>query len=142
MNEMRHGKDAYMVKYMQDGLDEVAAWELYASGKNDEALKMLRAVADRQDKIGKGEADLPVREGLASVLMELGRPQEALAEYEAALKTDPNRFAGLYGAAQAAMKLGQRDKSSEYMAQLLKNCEKSGSSRPELVEARTVLAAR
>lgn len=142
MDEMRHGRDAYLVKYMQDGLDEVAAWDLYAAGKNDEALKMMRAVADRQDKIGKGEADLPVREGLASMLMELGRPQDALTEYEAALKTDPNRFAGLYGAAQAAMKLGQNAKSAEYMAQLLKNCGPANSSRPELAEARTIVAQR
>ncbi len=142
MDEMRKGKDAYLVEYLADEHEQVQAWAAYATGNHEEGLKLMRSAADRQDKVGKGEADLPARESLASMLMEQNRPQEALTEYEAALQTDPNRFAGLYGAAQAAMKLGQHTKSSEYMAQLLKNCGESNSTRPELAEAKTVVASR
>ncbi len=142
LTEIRKGKDAYIAKFLVDEEDEVRAWEAYSAGKNDDALKMMREVADRQDKIGKGEAALPAREFLASMLMELGRTQEALVEYQAALKSDPNRFAGLYGAAHAAAKLGQSQQSADYMAQLLKNCAESHSTRPELAEAKMVVAAR
>ena len=48
------------------------------------------------------ETELPAREMLADMLLDLQRPQEALTEYEISLRTDPNRFNGLYGAAQAA----------------------------------------
>jgi len=54
----------------------------------------------RSGQSGKGETELPAREMLADMLLDLQRPQEALAEYEISLRTDPNRFNGLYGAAQ------------------------------------------
>jgi len=76
------------------------------------------------------------------MLLEAGRPQEALAQYEIALQTDPNRFNGLFGAAQAATQLRQKGKAAAYIAQLLKNCDGIRSDRPELTEARTLVAAR
>jgi predicted negative regulator of RcsB-dependent stress response len=39
--------------------------------------------------------ELPAREMLGDMLVELGRTREALQEYEKSLKTDPNRFNGL-----------------------------------------------
>jgi predicted Zn-dependent protease len=102
----------------------------------------LRSVADTEDKIGKGETDLPVREMLADMLMDMQKPQEALVEYEISLRTDPNRFNGLYGAAQAAEMTHQKDKATAYYAQLLKNCNGTMSDRPELAQAKTLLAAK
>ena len=95
-------------------------------------------VADRQDAEGKGEVELPAREMLADMLLEMGRPQQALVEYEKSLKTDPNRFNGLYGAAQAAESAHDSEKAKLYYAQLLKNCE--SGERPELTRAKTLLA--
>ena len=102
----------------------------------------MRAVADDQDKVGKGESELPAREMLGDMLLELNRPQEALAEFEISLKTDPNRFNGLYGAARAAEMSQQRQKAAVFYAQLVKNCAGSNSDRPELERARTQMAAR
>jgi tetratricopeptide (TPR) repeat protein len=133
---------AYQAKYMVNNHDEAQAWLAFAQGKNDEALRLLRAVADKQDKVGKGETETPAREMLADMLLEMNRPQEALAEYEIALKTDPNRFNGLYGAAQAAEKAQQKQKAAGYYAQLVKNCEGSDSDRPELARAKTLVAAK
>ena len=45
---------------------------------------------------------LPARELLGDMLLEIGRPAEALAAYEASLREAPNRFNSLYGAARAA----------------------------------------
>jgi tetratricopeptide (TPR) repeat protein len=105
-------------------------------------LRILREVADNEDRVGKGETESPAREMLADILLESNRPKEALAEYEVALKTDPNRFNELNGAAQAAEKLDQKEKAAQYYAQLLKNCQGIDSDRPELAKAKTLVAAK
>jgi tetratricopeptide (TPR) repeat protein len=91
-------------------------------------------VSNRQNQVGKGEMR-------ADINKDLERPTEALIQYEIALKTDPNRFNGLYGAAQAATQAQQKDKAATYYAQLLKNCAGVHSDRAELVQAKTLLAA-
>jgi len=65
---------------------------------HDAGLALLRPLADRQDQIGKREVELPAREMLADILLEMNRPQDALAEYAKSLQSDPNRFDGLDGA--------------------------------------------
>jgi hypothetical protein len=131
--------------YTLDGADfprgEVHAWLAFAESKNDDALRQMREVADLQDKMGKREVDIPAREMLADMLLTLHRPTEALAEYESALKTDPNRFNGLAGAARAAEIAQQAEKANTYYAQLLKNCnDGKNSDRPELGRAKTILS--
>ncbi|MGZ4855183.1 MAG: hypothetical protein ACXVKH_08110 [Candidatus Angelobacter sp.] len=133
---------SHEAKYMANNHDEAQAWLAFSQGNNDEALRVLRAVADKQDKVGKGETETPAREMLADMLLEMNRPQDALAEYEVALKTDPNRFNGLYGAAHAAEITQQKEKASGYYAQLIRNCQGSNSDRVELAKAKTLVAAR
>jgi tetratricopeptide (TPR) repeat protein len=138
----RKGDKPYFADYMKDSSDVVHAWAYYASGQTAEAVRLLRSVADTQDKLGKGETALPVREMLADMLLEMQQPQEALVEYETSLRTDPNRFNSLYGAAQASEKTQQKEKAARYYAQLLKNCDGVRSDRLELAEAKTLLAAK
>jgi tetratricopeptide (TPR) repeat protein len=138
----RKGDKPYLAESLKDTHDVMQAWAEYASGKTAEAVARLRSVADMEDKIGKGETDLPVREMLADMLLDMQKPQEALIEYEISLRTDPNRFNGLYGAAQAAELTQQKEKAAAYYAQLLKNCDGIRSDRPELVQAKTLLAAK
>jgi tetratricopeptide (TPR) repeat protein len=138
----RKGDKPYLAKSLEATHDVMHAWADYASGKTSEAVARLRSVADTEDKAGKGETDLPVREMLADMLLEMHKPQEALVEYETSLRTDPNRFNGLYGAAQAAEMTQQKEKAAAYYAQLLKNCNGTMSDRPELAQAKTLLAAK
>jgi tetratricopeptide (TPR) repeat protein len=137
----RKGPRSYIVDGLKNEHQLVQAWAAYAAGNSDDAVRLLRAVADDQDKVGKAETELPAREMLADMLLDLQRPQEALTEYEISLRTDPNRFNGLYGAAQAAMQVQQKEKASNYYTQLLKNCEGIRSDRPELAQAKTLLAS-
>jgi len=137
----RKGPRPYIVEGLKDEHQLVQAWAAYAAGNSQDAVRLLRAVADDQDKVGKAETELPAREMLADMLLALQRPQEALTEYEISLRTDPNRFNGLYGAAQAATQLQQKEKAGAYYAQLLKNCEGIRSDRPELAQAKTLLAS-
>jgi hypothetical protein len=134
-------KYAYVLQGPRVWQHEVHAWLAFAEKKNDDALQQMRQIADTQDKVGKQEVDIPAREMLADMLLELNRPQEALAEYEKSMKTDPNRFNGLAGAAHAAELANQPSKANTYYAQLLKNCDDGkNSDRPELSRAKMVLA--
>src|SRR6266481_162774 len=138
----RKGDKPYLADSLKDTHDVMQAWAYYASGKTAEAVTLLRSVADTEDKVGKGETALPVREMLADMLLDMQKPREALVEYETSLRTDPNRFNGLYGAAQAAELTQQKEKAAAYYAQLLKNCDGIRSDRPELAQAKTLLAAK
>jgi tetratricopeptide (TPR) repeat protein len=139
LDATRKGPRSYIVDGLSNEHQLVQAWAAYAAGNPDDAIRLLRAVADDQDKVGKAETELPAREMLADMLLDLQRPQEALTEYEISLRTDPNRFNGLYGAAQAAAQVQQREKAGTYYTRLLKNCEGIRSDRPELAQAKTLL---
>ena len=134
--ETKEGPQSHRAKNMITKRDEARAWLFFLQGENKEAIAVLRAVADKQDVEGKGEIELPAREMLADLLLEMNRPAEALAEFEKSQKVDPHRFNGLYGAGRAAERLGQRDKEQLYYGQLSKNCAASQSKRPELERAR------
>ena len=137
----RKSKYAYILDGPMSARGEVHAWVAFAEKKNDEAVRMMAEVADTQDKLGKGEVDIPAREMLADMLLALNQPDKALAEYEKSMKIDPNRFNELAGAAQAAELSHQPQKASTYYAQLLKNCDDGvHSDRPELRNAKMLLA--
>ena len=125
-----------------DDYKEAAAWVAHAAGKDDEAIAGLRALADKSDKLGDEPETIPAREMLADMLLEAKRPQQALAEYQTDLKLNPNRFNGLYGAARAAEAAGKQTDATEYYALLLKICDGSSSTRPELSRARELVAQK
>jgi hypothetical protein len=108
-----------------------AAWLKYAE-EPGQAVDFARAAADLEDRVGKHPvtpgAVLPARELLADMLRELGRPQEALVQYEASLRAAPNRLNGLYGAGRSAEALGDSGKATRYYTQLLDNCRASDRS--------------
>jgi tetratricopeptide (TPR) repeat protein len=142
--EVRKGKHAYYADSTGTAIlrDEIAAWASYAGGKNDDALKQMRAGADLQDKVGQGEVDIPAREMLGDMLLELGRAQEALVEYRVATRLSPNRFNGLYNAGRAAEAAGQKDEASTYYAALLKStADGAASQRPEIAHAKSFVAS-
>jgi tetratricopeptide (TPR) repeat protein len=121
---------------------EASAWVLHSQGKNEEATAALRKVADHEDAVGEEQTSMPAREMLADMLLEMKRPEQALAEYQGDLKFNPKRFNGLYGAAQAAEMAGQASQATEYYAVLVKTCEGSSSLRPELAKAKQAVVAR
>ena len=102
----------------------------------------MRGAADDQDKVGQGEVDIPAREMLGDMLLELHQPQQALVEYAAALNLSPGRFNGLYGAGMAAEGAGKPEAAAGYYAALLKNTgDGAHSARPELSHAKAFLKA-
>jgi tetratricopeptide (TPR) repeat protein len=112
-----------------------------ARGNDAEALKLLRSGADLADKVGKHPVTpgtvLPQRELLADLLLELGRPREALQEYEASLAVAPNRLNALAGAARAADRAGEAARARTF-GNLVSALASPASTRPEVVAARAL----
>ena len=120
------------------------AWLAQVEGKSDEALKLMRAVADLDDDTEKHPVTpgslLPAREQLGELLIDVNRPAEALKEYETALRNTPNRFNALYGAARAARLSKDYAKARIYFTKMLEVCRYSDSQRSELGEARAAVS--
>jgi tetratricopeptide (TPR) repeat protein len=121
---------------------EASAWLAHAEGRNDEGIAQLRPIADKEEGEFEVSEGIPAREMLGDILMEMNRPEEALAEYEADLKVNPNRFNAVYGAARAAELAGAREKAARYYSQLVKDCSDGNSNRPELNLARSFTESR
>lgn len=120
------------------------AWVARAQGKDDAALTLMRKAADLEDRTEKHPVTpsnlLPARELLGDLLLELGRPEAALPEFEASLSRWPGRFNALYLAGLAAERAGDRGKARRYYGKLVTMCEGAGRDRPELERARAFVA--
>jgi len=120
--------------------DEIRAWARFSQDDRQGAIRLLRSVADRQEKVGKGEVELPAREMLAEMFFLSGDFSQALHEYQGSLTSDPNRFNALLGAGQAAEGLGNRDLAASYYQTLLRNCTKAdGKAAAALSHPRAVI---
>lgn len=137
-------------KYWADQLDiqreTVTAWLTWAEDKKEEALRQMRLAADHEDATDKHSVTpgviLPARELLGEMLLESKQPAPALVAFEATLRTAPNRFNALAGAARAAQLSGNHEKAKSYYSQLLAICDHTDGDRPELQDAMTYLAKR
>ncbi|MBM3224953.1 MAG: hypothetical protein FJZ47_14280 [Candidatus Tectomicrobia bacterium] len=139
-------KLAYWAEQAEIQAQVASAWALRAEGKNEEALTAMRAAADHEDQTEKHAVTpgpiMPARELLGDLLLELGRPAEALPQYQASIAKEPNRFRGLYGAGLAAERAGDRARARGYFEKLVALCAESDGGRPELGQARQTLAQR
>jgi tetratricopeptide (TPR) repeat protein len=124
-------------------LRAATAWLAQAEGKSEEALRLMRGAAELDDSTDKHPVTpgslIPAREQFADLLLELNRPADALKEFEAALKIAPNRFNGVYGAAKAALALGDIRKAKTYFSKLVELCPLADGERPELEQAKKSL---
>jgi tetratricopeptide (TPR) repeat protein len=121
-----------------------AAWLAFAEGRHDESLKLMRAAADLDDATDKHPVTpgsiLPAREQLGELLLELKQTSAALTEFETSLRTAPERFNGLYGAARAATLASDQKKARTYYQKLLTLTRQADTPRPEIDEAKAFLA--
>jgi cytochrome c-type biogenesis protein CcmH/NrfG len=83
---------------------------------------------------------LPAGDLLGDMLLEAGKPAEALAAYEAVLARSPNRLNSLYGAGLAAERAGDPAKAKSLFAQLAEvaTAADPGVKRVEQARARVV----
>ena len=124
----------------------VAGWIASAEGNGEEALKMMRAAADLEDRNEKHIVTpgrlLPARELLGEMLLEMKRPQDALKELEASRLREPNRFRNYALSARAAEAAGDTAAARGYYEKLVALGTDPASDRPELRRAKLVLGAK
>jgi hypothetical protein len=123
-----------------------AAWIAKAKGQPDDALRLMRAAADLEDRNEKHIVTpgrvVPARELLGEMLLELKQPAAALKEFEQSQLREPNRLRGYAGAAAAADAAGERDKARQHYAKLLELTREADTPLPEIARAKTYLAAK
>ena len=139
-------KDAYWSEQVEIQRQAATAWILRAEGRNEDAVRVMRAAADLEDATEKSPvtpgAVVPARELLGDLLLELGRPREAQTAYEAVLAVAPGRFQALYGAAHAAELAGEREKARARYADLQAVSVHTDGTRAELLTAQAYLARK
>jgi tetratricopeptide (TPR) repeat protein len=137
-------KNDYWAREVEVSRLAAAAWTAWARGRHDEALNLMQRAADIEDTTEKHIVTpgriLPARELLGDMLLELKRPAEALQQFEASQRREPDRFRGLYGAGKAAAQRGDIAKATQHFSRLVEIAGQ-GNPRPALAQAREFLAA-
>jgi tetratricopeptide (TPR) repeat protein len=136
-------KDEYKSKQLEVA---ILASEALLNNKTSDKEKTLQLfneavlLEDSMDKhpVTPGEV-VPVRELLASWLLENNKPKEALVQFKQVLIKSPNRFNSLYGAALASEKISDLQNAENYYRQLIQICVDAGNLRPELQHAKKFL---
>jgi hypothetical protein len=133
--------DAYWAEQVDIERQVAVAWVAFADGKKDDAVRLMRAAADQEDRTDKAAISpgpiAPARELLGEMLLDAGRAKDALVAFEATMQKEPNRFRGAYGAARAAEALGNKTLAERYYKQVVTIAKDSDGQRPELKRARS-----
>jgi hypothetical protein len=120
-------------------------WLAFAEDRKADAVAALRQAADLEDRSGKHVAMenrlSPIREMFGELLLEVNEPAQALAEFEASLRNNPNRFRSFAGAAKAAERIGDRTQAKNYYGKLIALAAGADDGRPSLIAAKQYLAA-
>ena len=136
----------YFRRHLELQMQAASAWVAFAQDKKTDAVNLLRRAADAEDILGKHPVSpgalVPAREQLGEMLLKLDQPKEAQREFEAALKIYPKRFRGLYGAAQAAERGGEKEKARSYYATLIEQTAKAAGGRSEVAQLREAGSAK
>ncbi|HEV2863921.1 MAG TPA: hypothetical protein VGX48_23195 [Pyrinomonadaceae bacterium] len=131
-------------KQVEIELQAASGWLAHAEGRHEEALRLMRGAAELDDATEKHPvtpgALLPAREQLGELLLELKQPAAALEAFETSLRSAPNRFNGLYGAARAARLASDRERAKTYYSKLLALSRSADGVRPEVEEAKEFMA--
>ncbi len=136
-------KIGYWVEQIDIQAEVVRGLAIWAEGKVDEGVEILKAATAREDATEKHVVTpgplVPAREVLADVLLAAGKTAEALSDYEAVLAKEPNRYRAVLGAARAAHSAGDSTKARAYFAQLLELGKGADTERDGLREAQQYL---
>jgi tetratricopeptide (TPR) repeat protein len=139
---LQQHKEDYWATQVEIQLGAVEAWLAFAEGRRDQALVLMRSAADLEDTTDKHPVTpgqiVPARDLLGQMLLQLERPDEALAEFNKVLQAEPGRFGALYGAARAAELAGSADLARQLYGQLVELA--AGSERDEVHHAQVYLA--
>jgi hypothetical protein len=138
---LKAANDAYWADQVDIQREVALAWIAFAEGRKDDGLRLMRAVADREDATDKAAVSpgpiAPARELLGEMLLDAGEARAALTAFEATMTKEPNRFRGAYGAARAAEAMGDKARAAKYYSHLMAIAGGADAPRPELQRARS-----
>jgi tetratricopeptide (TPR) repeat protein len=141
---LARANDAYWTGQTEIQEKAAVAWITFGEGRKGEAVTIMRQAADLEDKSGKHVAMenrlSPMREMLGELLLEAGEPAQALKEFEASLRNNPNRYRSFAGAAKASVQLGNRTGTKYFYEALVALTDSANTARPDLDTARQFLA--
>jgi hypothetical protein len=127
---------AYWIEQVDIQGEIVGALVLCAEDRTDDCIAALKQASAREDASEKHVVTpgpiLPARELMADILLENSRFAEALAEYQAVLVKEPNRFRAVAGAMEAADKAGDPETARTLAAHLLEQAATADSERAAL----------
>jgi len=144
LHDRMKDKSAYWAIQVEIQHTAAKAWLQVLQGKQEQALKTMRNAAEMEASTYKhpitpGQV-IPARELLGDLLLEIGRPEKALVEYQSSLEKTPNRFNSLYGAGQAAEASKNQKEALFYYKKLLALASNSDSKRAELAHAKAFVS--
>lgn len=123
---------------------EVAALIELAAGRREQAVEILKAATQAELKLpaplGLPAPIKPAPELLGEVLIELGRPAEAIEPFRQALGRNANRTLSVLGLARASAAGGEPGAARQHYLDLLASYERADADLPEINEARAALA--
>jgi tetratricopeptide (TPR) repeat protein len=144
-DQMREKKDAYWSEQVDIQSRIVTAWTQLATEHQAEALQTMSAAADAEDKTEKHPVTpgqlAPARELYGAMLLQTGKPTEALAAYEATMGKEPNRLNATLGAADAAAASGDSAKARQYYTAAVALASDTSVTRPGVSQARAFLVS-
>ncbi|RAW01819.1 hypothetical protein DQQ10_09250 [Pseudochryseolinea flava] len=123
--KLQEQNETYKANLVSIQVKAAGAWIKFKENKKSEAIAMMNEASFMEDATAKhpvtpGEV-LPARELLGDMYMAISDPKSALKEYEASLRTHPNRFNGLYGALVASRSINDIEKLAYYKQKLAAN---------------------
>jgi tetratricopeptide (TPR) repeat protein len=137
------GPDADLREQATVMLHELGALMLIGQGQQQEAFAAMdRAVAAQARMPKPIGRPYPVKGGdelYGELLLQAGRPKDAIVWFERALSRTPNRSRAVLGLARAAAKAGGRVKSRGAYKQFLANWRLADPGLPEMQEAQKAL---
>ncbi len=132
--------DPYWAEQVGIQEDAANAWIALGEKKIGDAVTSMESAADREDRSEKHVAMenrlSPMRELYGELLLEAGKPQEALEQFEHALERSPNRVRSLDGAARAAQGAGEPRNVIFYYRKLVELTSNADPVRPLIRGAR------
>lgn len=125
--------------------EELQALIALGEDRTEDALALLREAVAREERMdppsGPPHPVQSAHELYGEVLLELGRPQQALEQFEASLQRTPNRALSLLGAARSARAAGEGEKAASHYRSLAGIWSTADPELPRVSEVRDYLAA-
>ena len=144
-DSLRKANNAYWAEQVDIQWQVASAWVLFAEGKHDEALRMMSAAADVEDKTEKTPVSpgpiAPARELFGYMLLERGMAREALAAFEVDAGQGAKPLSRLCRRRAGGRAAGRQGKAKTNYAKMVALASDADAGRPELSAARKFLAS-